>query len=749
MLRVSAFGTIYRAGTWQKPFLRALFCAACCLPLAAWGQGIDKGFEALRIGDYFRAKEVFEKYRKSKPIPASYGLCKLFATRELNRFYSPDSALPLVKALHAELEAKKKGDAKFTDRLAKDYGFAYADFLNLKDTVAAQAFELVQRKNTHEAYEQYINDYGSYRQLFNQPPPQVELARQGIYALAFAEVKQMDSYPAYKGFYEKYPRAPQADEARALYEQRLFETVTAKQTPDAYAAYMAQYPKGAYYKAAEDSLYQKSTRGGSARTLAAFARAYPKHPKAPVAWQAVYDQSTDMADPQSFLIFLCTYKDYPHPQAAKNDYRAAALPLLPVRQDSLWGYADTSGLIAIQPRFTNADDFIGGLALQEQNGKYGYLNKKGALQIACIYDDAEHFENGVAVVSQNKKFGLIDTKGNYLLSLQYDGIGDFNEGLAAVRRGEVVGFANVLGQVVVPIVYKDAGNFSEGLAWVRTADSVGYINAEGRVVLAARYTWADDFTGGIARVRRGEWYGAIDTAGRYILPPEYKFIGKPSEGMLLVVKDKKFGYANRAGKLVVPLVYDYTESVASQPGFANGMALVQVALKPAGYAQGLADSAGRVVVKPRFDRCGPIAGGLAPVEWRKKWGYVNRQDKLVVAHKYDVAFTLAGAPGYAGRVALAGKMGYVDSTGREMIPPLYDEAEDFKGPLARVKKGGKLGYITRRNEPLVPLEVDKAEPVLGLPAALPVLRLHRNGKIAYYHTGRHVFLWREAYYNEK
>lgn len=716
---------------------------------SAQAQGLDEGFEALKIGDYFRAKRIFEKYRKSKPLPANYGLCKLMATRELNRFYNPDSAFFFVKELQADFALRKETEPKSLERIKKDFGFAEADFLALKDTVAAQAYELAQRKNTPEVYDQYIQDYGTYRQWFGQPPPQVEMARQGIYALAFDEAKKQDSHVAYKGFVEKYPRAPQANEARGLYELRIFQNITARQTPESFAAYMAQYPKGAYFKAAEDSLYYKSTRSGGVRSLVAFARAYPKHPRTAQSWQQVYALSTNLGNAQSYLVFLSTYKDYPDPKAVRQDYQRARTVLLPIRQDSLWGYADTAGLVVIPPAFANADDFCDGLALQEQNGKWGYLNKRGELQVPCQLDDAEHFENGLAVVGKDKKFGLMDNWGNLLLPLQYDGIGDFAEGLATVRRGEVVGFLNTLGKIVIPIVYKDAGNFSDGLAWVRTTDSVGYINTEGHASIAARYTWADDFKNGLARVRVADNYGVIDTGGRYVLKPEYKYIGKPSEGMMLVVKDKKFTYANRAGKLITPLQFDYNEAVAAQPGFVNGTAMVQVALKPTGFAQGLIDSLGRLVVKPRFDRCGSMLGGLAPVEQKKKWGYVNRQDKQVVPFKYDAAFAFAGAPELVARVAVAGKVGYVDTTGREIIPPLYDEAEDFKGAVARVKKDGKLGYITRRNEPLIPVELDKAEPVLGLPPTVPILRLYRNGKLAYYHLSRHVYLWREAYYNER
>ena len=53
---------------------------------------IEKAFEALKIYDYFQARELFKKSLKSNPSAAAYGL-SLICSNDKNPFYQLDSAL--------------------------------------------------------------------------------------------------------------------------------------------------------------------------------------------------------------------------------------------------------------------------------------------------------------------------------------------------------------------------------------------------------------------------------------------------------------------------------------------------------------------------------------------------------------------------------------------------------------------------------------------------------------------------------
>ena len=53
------------------------------------------------------------------------------------------------------------------------------------------------------------------------------------------------------------------------------------------------------------------------------------------------------------------------------------------------------------------------------------------------------------------------------------------------------------------------------------------------------------------------------------------------------------------------------------------------------------------------------------------------------------------------------KYGYIDKTGREVIPCKYDDANVFSEGLAKVKKSGKRGFIDKTGREVVPFIYDE------------------------------------------
>jgi hypothetical protein len=84
----------------------------------------------------------------------------------------------------------------------------------------------------------------------------------------------------------------------------------------------------------------------------------------------------------------------------------------------------------------------------------------------------------------------------------------------------------------------------------------------------------------------------------------------------------------------------------------------------------------------------PVA--LFPVERDGQWGFMDKSGKLVVPPKYeDADFFVDGLA----RVELDGKWGYIGPDGKEVIKPQYEDAGNFSDGLARVKVDGKWGFI--------------------------------------------------------
>lgn len=121
------------------------------------------------------------------------------------------------------------------------------------------------------------------------------------------------------------------------------------------------------------------------------------------------------------------------------------------------------------------------------------------------------------------------------------------------------------------------------------------------------------------------------------------------------------------------------------------------------YAQGLLPeekvkkepSAQPVQQTKKYDWKDEYYEGLAMVKLDKKYGFIDKTGKEVIPIKYDDAES--PSEGLA-KVKLNDKYGFIDKTGKEVIPIKYDYAEGFSEGLAQVKLNNKWFYINQKGE---------------------------------------------------
>jgi hypothetical protein len=129
--------------------------------------------------------------------------------------------------------------------------------------------------------------------------------------------------------------------------------------------------------------------------------------------------------------------------------------------------------------------------------------------------------------------------------------------------------------------------------------------------------------------------------------------------------------------------------------------------KDFGGVWGYVNSAGRLVIQPRFDFAAPFADSLARVRQKGRWGYVDREGEYVIPPTFIDAREFS--EGLAA-VVFREKWGYVDKTGRYIINALYDEAGQFSGGLAAVLWRGRWGFIDRNGKFVVQPRYHAARP---------------------------------------
>ena len=108
----------------------------------------------------------------------------------------------------------------------------------------------------------------------------------------------------------------------------------------------------------------------------------------------------------------------------------------------------------------------------------------------------------------------------------------------------------------------------------------------------------------------------------------------------------------------------------------------------------------------KYDWKGEYYQGLASVSLNGKYGFIDKTGKEVIPIKYDDAAE-SFSEGLA-EVKLNDKWGFIDKTGKEVIPIKYDNAYSFSEGLAKVKLNDKWGFIDKTGKEVIPIKYDNA-----------------------------------------
>lgn len=251
------------------------------------------------------------------------------------------------------------------------------------------------------------------------------------------------------------------------------------------------------------------------------------------------------------------------------------------KHNDKYGYMDSAGVVVIESKFDQAEQFTEGFGVVYLNNKAGVINEHGKFILQPKYETINPFKNGVATFVKNKKYGLLDTNVKIILKPKYQrisfqsqgiiglqqdelwsfyslnqkkvlnnqtylSIGAFNEGLAMVQDKETgkYGFINLTGDLSIPLVFNLVySNFSCGFSAVCDSNKLNcYINKQGENTFKKNFDGTNRFYEGRAFVR--ETYNSdgyfIDTTGNRITQNNYQSAWFYSEGLCGVQKDGIF-----------------------------------------------------------------------------------------------------------------------------------------------------------------------------------------------------------------
>ena len=283
-----------------------------------------------------------------------------------------------------------------------------------------------------------------------------------------------------------------------------------------------------------------------------------------------------------------------------------------------------------------------------------------------------------AITPENSKysFGFMDRTGKVTILQEYEDADRFNHGLAPVKKNGLWGYINTKGVVVIPFQFRSAKPFSDNpeLAPVEKVDAGekawGYIDLKGNWIIPPSYYNATPFYDGVAEVATEKF--------------KYKSVSKRYDKFFLT-KDKKYIYHNG--------LYSY---FAGPGRFSEGL---MPSCKDGKW--GFKDNSDKWIIEPKYTIVGNFENGLARVQLTKPNPYS------------DCEWISEEEPN--------GLWGYVDKSGKEVIPLKFKAASNFsKDGLALVdemftaktfQRGNVFSryYINRDGSKAFDLNFQKAE----------------------------------------
>jgi len=329
----------------------------------------------------------------------------------------------------------------------------------------------------------------------------------------------------------------------------------------------------------------------------------------------------------------------------------------------------------------------------DSDGKWGYIDTNGNEIIPHIYNDARDFHKGLASVQKNDKWGVIDKRGNEVIAFAYDYISEFMDGVAYFIKNDKYGVVDNKGEEVSPPVYR--------YAWFDDDKNlVMYSEGEGALIFDRKSRQISEsikpnYGSGWANVIFNEPHKIY----KWLENLDCKECLEFGEYICVENKDGKQGLFNKSGKEILPLIYERI--------WVCNEKVIEVTKNG---KQGLLDIGGKEIIPFIYNVLYGISDGMIRVMKCGKYGFIDEITyQELLPPVYEVAEDF-----HEGLAAVAkewcefsqegSKWGFIDKQGNEVIPLIYDEVSEFKDGFAYVEKDGKMGIIDKTGKEIVSFE---------------------------------------------
>lgn len=198
----------------------------------------------------------------------------------------------------------------------------------------------------------------------------------------------------------------------------------------------------------------------------------------------------------------------------------------------------------------------------------------------------------------------------------------------------------------------------------------------------------------------GFLWGFMNHHGDVVIPSNFQEVRDFNDSLAAYRHNYLWGYINQAGTEIIKPKYMQAHS------FSNQLARVVTTDGRTLYI----DPFGKSAFDLHCSKAGNFSNNRAPIWKNNKVGYINSLGKVVINPKYD-----DGNEFYLGTaiVKIKDKFGLIDPYGKFLLKPEYDLIyieKDSKDNLYLLKKNGLVGYYNLSSEEFLPITYDDGQP---------------------------------------
>lgn len=668
---------------------------------------IDKGYQALKVYDYFKAKKSFEKGLKYNQSPAAQGLSIIYLRTD-NPFHNLDSALRYVNMSLSSFDLTS--DSKKA-RYAV-YGFSQDSILSLRTQISTAIFNMKVKENTVAGFQEFIDVHTWAEEL-----PRAIAMRD---SLAFYGAVHTNTSEAFNAFVQNYPSSEYIELAKENYHQVKFVEETGDGSLISFERFVKNNPNSPLVTEARERVFHMITESGSIASFEKFIEAHPDYPQVRDAWISLFHRFLTPYTEERLNAFNEMYPDHPITDRVNLERSAMYTPYLLFKSDSGFVFKsfDNEELLAVN--YEAAGTFSEGLCSVAQDSKVGVIDVFGSVRVPFIYESISQFVNGQAIVELNEKFGVIDRNGRIIMDIDFDDISELSEGRRFAQKDDLYGYYDSQGHNFIKHQFLDAYSFEKGKAKVVFKEKEAYIDSLGSYAIPPYFDEVKLFNDSLYVYLEDDMMGLCNAKCDKITDPIFEDIGRQINGLAVAVLDDRIMYINEKGTIILDNEFEVFPNYLVQGTFKDSIAVIY---KDEQY--GRISLKGAVVNKVKYDNIGNGKKVFSAMK-DELWGLFTEGDKTVLEPTYDELYFVNE------QLLVARKgdtTGLIRMSGKVVIPFLFESIEKLTDSLYLVKQNGRYG-VYQYGELIFPAIYEKVEFYDA-----KVLRLMKEEETIYFSIG--------------